>query len=156
MLDSGRFYNRSSKPGDAIHTPLRENQLEGRDLIVLPRSAWQLFKTLYSGKDIIRFSIVKNRLGFLFRPLNVPLIRLCVMRRGDQIRLPKYIPIQFRTTLEQFKRQLLLIFTQITSDWGCDPNYLDQDLHAWLLTTEMPTNDFIESFNRDISSNFDQ
>lgn len=40
VLDTQRYYNRSSKAGDAIHTPLRDNVQDGREFIVVPKSAW--------------------------------------------------------------------------------------------------------------------
>jgi hypothetical protein len=100
LLDGAKFYSRSSKVGEAIHTPLREGVMDGRDVIAVPKAGWQLFKSLYTGKEIRRFSIVKNKLGHLHRPFHVPLIKTCIMRRGDMIRRPNLVPLQLRTTLE--------------------------------------------------------
>jgi hypothetical protein len=51
---------------------------------------------------------------------------------------------------------MAVIFPQIVSEWGSRVEYLDSDLHVWLMTTEMNPVEFVDSFNTSIHNNRDQ
>ena len=156
ILEGGKYYQRYGTREDPTFTPLRENISDGKEFFMVPKGVWKCFHIAYKGVEIRRHSVVKNRNGQLFRHVGVPLLRICLVRRGDSIRPPKYIPLLLRTTIEKLKIQLTQIFPQITSDWGCNKENLNRELRCWLLTNEMPTNEFIELYNQEMSQSKDQ
>ena len=103
LLENGKFYNRSAMKDDPHFSPLREGMTDGREFFIVPKSVWKFFYTAYRGPEIKRYSIVKNRTGQLYRSVRVPLIKICLMRRGDHIRQPKLLPLALRTTIEALK-----------------------------------------------------
>ena len=110
ILEGGRYYSRFGVKEDPTYTPLRENIVDGKEFFVVPTGVWKFFHITYKGVEIRRHSIVKNRTGQLSRHVRVPLLRVCIVRRGDSIRPPKYVPLQLRTTPDKFKVQLSQIF----------------------------------------------
>lgn len=108
LLEQSKYLNRASNKDDATFTPLKENINIDRDFIMVPVSIWDFFRTAYCSLinqtccEIRRFSIIKDRIGRLYRTPKVPLLKLTLMSRGEPCKPFKLLPLPIRTTYIQF------------------------------------------------------
>jgi hypothetical protein len=90
--------------------PLLETAQMDRDFILICRGLWQFFKLFYGGIEIKRYAIQRDKVGKLYRNVMLPQVKVAVMRRGDRLKMPKYVIVNHRTSMIDFKRQLKNIF----------------------------------------------
>jgi hypothetical protein len=89
LLESSKYLNRAAAKDDSNYTPLKENIKLDWDFIMVPVALWDFFRTGYSSPvnqntcEIKRYSIIKDRVGRLFRTPKVPLLKLSILTRGE-------------------------------------------------------------------------
>ena len=57
-MEHSKFYNRHCAKDKIVGTPLKDNVVEGRDFITVPKGVWKYFQKTYGGQELRRFSIV--------------------------------------------------------------------------------------------------
>lgn len=89
LLENNKYLNRASAKDDATFTPLKENLRLDWDFIMIPTAIWDFFRTGYcspvtgSSCEIRRYSVVKDRVGRLYRTPKILLLRMALLSRGE-------------------------------------------------------------------------
>jgi hypothetical protein len=81
IMESKDFYHNRLDTRDYCNQPLREDCIWNRDFITTSKSLWKIFKNNYEGLELMRYSIVKDKLGKLYRDAILPKVKVAIMRR---------------------------------------------------------------------------
>lgn len=72
------------------------------------------------------------------------------MRRGERLKLPKFVISNYRTSISDFKKYLKEVF-YVLSDSTLNAS---RDIRIWIIDDEkVHSDEFIESYNQGISNN---
>ena len=77
-----------------------------RDYILISKGMWHYFSMIYGGMEVKRYSITKDKHGGLYRTINLPRIKVTVMKRGEQLIPARWVHVAQRTSVQEFKMVL--------------------------------------------------
>ena len=151
-MDPKKYYATNTKEdkNDVTQYPMMESAVIDRDFILICKGLWKFFKTFYGGIEIKRFAIDKDKIGQLYRDVFLPTVKVAIMRRGERLKMPKFVTANYRTTLLDFKRHLKSVFYMLS-----DPSLSAQkDIRIWMIDpTKMNMEEFMDSYNQGIADN---
>lgn len=81
LMESKDFYHNRLDRCDYCNHPIKEDCIWTWDFITTSKALWKLFKKNYDGLELLRYSIVKDKLGKLFRDAFLPKVKVAIMRR---------------------------------------------------------------------------
>ena len=138
------------KDEDVTSHPMIENAIMDRDYILICKGLWKFFYMIYGGIEIKRYAIERDKIGRLYRNVQLPSIKVAVMRRGDRLKQPKLVIGNHRTSVADFKQSLKNIFYVLQD---ADVNAL-RDIRIWIINPEkMSIDEFQDSYNKGIADN---
>ena len=75
-----------------------------KEYLLIGKGLWNFFKYIYGGTEIKRFAIVKDKTGNLYRNVQLPYVKLNIMKRGEKIKCSKWFISNYRTSIRYFKQ----------------------------------------------------
>ena len=78
--------NQNIAENDVTGFPLIENAQMDRDYILICKGLWKFFKMQYGGIEIKRYAIERDKVGKLYRNIQLPAVKIAVMRRGERLK----------------------------------------------------------------------
>jgi len=149
LMDSKDYYHNRFHEGDYRNQPLRDDCILNRDFFVISKAAWRLFKLEFDGLELVRYCVVKDKLGKYYRDALLPKVKVAIMRRQEKLKYPKILNLARKTTFTEMKSHVKSVF-QFLSECSL------QDMRLWILNEDMMLDDFIESYNQNIHENVNQ
>jgi hypothetical protein len=77
-MESKDYYHNRNDDKEYTNYPLKEDSMLGRDYVNVSKGVWKVFKRNYDGLEILRYSIVKDKIGKLFRDAMLPKVKIAI------------------------------------------------------------------------------
>jgi hypothetical protein len=95
---------------------MMEAAVMDRDYILICKGLWSFFKKNYGGIEIKRYAIQKDKICQLYRNVELPTTKVVIMRRGERLKPSKFVTVNYRTSLIDFKKHLKNVFYALSDE----------------------------------------